>query len=156
MTDEFEDADLTHPWVERYRIPLVEHQWPQWKYEVALVRPTERDHDFETLVAQWPTEEEAALIGRYIDFRRRWYREHFQQQMLARALDVDSGTNTQILLKSEKGWHYRRGTWDQGLFPIPGYHSVSFSSDRDGLVALLDHVNSLSSRWTEEREVVLG
>lgn len=149
---DFEDADLTHPWAAQHRIPLVEHQWPHWKYEVALVRPNDADSEFLLLVAVWPTEEEAALIGRYITWRREYYREHWQAKMLKRPLDVDSGTNTQILMKTEHGWHYRLASWNQGLMPLPEDEQIPPTID--GLIALLDRINNMSARWREDRERV--
>lgn len=139
----FTDADLTHPWVERYRIPLVDSPWPTWKYEVALVRPGYGNHGF-WADAQWPTEDEARLIGCAIDFCRDWYREGYQQTMLARPLDVDSGTNTVILMKLPRGWVYRRATHEYGPLMFPSFDADEQYPD---LMPLLDKIWDLTDNW---------
>jgi len=139
----FTDADLTHPWVEKYRIPLVSTPWPRWKYEVALVRPSYANHGF-WADALWPSEDEARLIGCAIDFRRSWYREGWAAQMLERPLDVDSGTNTVVLMKLPRGWVYRLATHTYGPPMWPSYDAAEQYPD---LEPLLDRVWDITDRW---------
>jgi len=139
------DADLTHRWAARYRIPVVADPWPDWKYEVALV--VNPDGEFWPGIE--PTEAEAAIVGSYIDYRRDWYNAAWQRQMLARPLDVDSGTNTVTLLKRPDGnWCYRRMTWTGG-YPLvpPAAHLVPDARQYPGLIDLLDHINEYGDRW---------
>jgi hypothetical protein len=137
-TTEFaHDADLTHPWAQRYRIPLVRTPYPAWRYEVALVIPSDEQPDL--WHATWPTEDEAELIGSAIEFRRSWYREGYAAKMLERPLDVDSTTNSLILLRnSERGWQYRLASYEHGPWPY-GESPIRFGLDRNGLQALPDY-----------------
>jgi hypothetical protein len=87
------DADQNDP-LAKLRIPVVSSAYPSYKYEVALcVGDLWHDPPLR------PTDREAGMIASYIDYRRAWYNAGWQQKMLARPLDVDSGTNTVILLK---------------------------------------------------------
>ncbi|MGH3479680.1 MAG: hypothetical protein ACRDQD_22940, partial [Nocardioidaceae bacterium] len=80
MTEMFTDADLTHEWVARWRIPMVTNPFPRWKYEVALVVPTGEPAGVYATI--WPDETEAEVIGSYIDYRRSYYREGYAKAML--------------------------------------------------------------------------
>jgi hypothetical protein len=146
-TDFASDADLTHLWATKYRIPLVHSSSPGWSYEVALVVPEADGRSLERAV--WPTEDEAELIGHAIEFRMLWYREGWRTRMRERPLDVDGGTNTVVLLKDELGWHYRRHSWTMGPRFFPPYDAEQqYPGTRAGLLALLDErVFDLSSTW---------
>lgn len=145
-----EEADLKHPWAARYRIPLIDHLWPGWKFEVALVRPRRR----ELYGAVWPTEQEATIIGSFIDYRRNYYTDIWQARMLERPLDADSGTNTVILLKTADGWRYRKATWSTGSWPYidtdPAV-AARFTPDAVGLVAIIDHEQNYGGEWVSPR-----
>lgn len=148
--DMFTDADLTHEWVARWRIPLVAHPYPRWKYEVALVVPRGEHPDVWATI--WPDESEAQVIGSYIDYRRSYYRDSYTKQMLARPLDVDSSTNTVILLKTATGWRYRRASFSSGgLWPyitMPD-EQAKYPPTRDGLIALIRRINDMGSSFAE-------
>lgn len=139
-----DDADLTHPWVAAYRIPLTSRH-PRWRYEVALVSADADSYMPEHARAVLPTEAEAHVISSYIDFRRSWYTPHHAQGKLDRPLDTDEGTNTVILLRTSSTWTYARASWTAGptFAPTPG-----LTPDVTGLIALLDLVNKDSTRWT--------
>lgn len=144
------DADATHPWAIRWRIPRVATSYPRRQYEVALVVPTgvHLKIDGETLE---PSEIEAEIIGSYIDYRRASYREHWQRQMLKRPFDIDDGTNTVVLAKTAHGWKYRRLSHQFGLWPFHWANpekQAEFPPTAVGLVALLDHINHDGARWT--------
>ena len=138
MAHAFDDVTLDHPWVERYRIPLVGSAYPAWRYEVALVVPSsdpgEPLPDFNLYEATWPSEEEAAVVGSVIDFRRSYYGEHWQTKMLEERLDVDSGTNTLVLIRRQGGWGFRLSTWRYG----PTFVFAEGRADRAGLISVLD------------------
>ena len=138
-----DDADLAHPWVAAYRIPLTSRS-PRWRYEVAVVSPANDGYMPEHARAELPTEAEAQVIGSYIDFRRSWYSSHWAKEKLERPLDVDEGTNTVVLLRTSSDWAYARASWTDGpafvRSPVP-------SPDVTGLFALLDHINRDSSSW---------
>lgn len=130
----FEDADLTHPWATKYRIPLISGYGPSWLYEVALIIPESEDNWRKAI---WPDEDEAKLIGDYINYRRDYYNQSYQNKMLAKALDVHSSTNTVSLIKTlDRGWGYNRMTWTSG--PAFVYEPT--------LTALLDRINEHSNR----------
>lgn len=138
-----DDAQLDHPWASRYRLPLVTSVSPMWSYEVALVVPDgEPVSPFRLLAPTWPSEQEAALIGCVIDYRRGYYNERWASLMLRRPFDVDSGTNTLILIRTEQGWAFRRRTWEMGPILRP-----EWTPDLPGLVALLDNAMCGGHRW---------
>lgn len=147
------DANLTHPWATRFRIPLVGSIYPTWKYEVALcvpaadVDPTRKSWDALDLYgAAWPSEEEAVVVGSAIDFRRSYYQGHWQAKMLDLPLDVDDSTNTLILIRQDSGWWYRRMTWSAGPSMVGG--GERYTPDKEGLIRLLDErVWNLSPTW---------
>jgi hypothetical protein len=140
-----DDADLTHPWAEKYRIPLICTSHPAWKYEVALVVPDPTDQ-LDLYQAVWPDESEAEVIGYAIEARVRWYRQSWRDKMRERPLDVDGGTNTLILLKRAKGWRFRRASWTEGPLFAP-YPVDTFPPTRAGLIALLDKELPFSDDW---------
>jgi hypothetical protein len=134
-----DDADLTHPWAARYRIPVIAEHHPRWSYEVALVVPDPaEDYSFRTRVPVWPTEDEAALIAVAIAHRMEYYRDSWAAKMRERPLDVDSTTNTLILRKTDKGWDYSRRSWTQP-WSVETYPT---------LIQLLNHVLGCRS-WYE-------
>lgn len=136
-----DDADLSHPWVARWRIPLVANWYPRWFYEVAVAVPREATPTHWADMLQWPDEDEAAVIGSYIGYRRDWYTEGWQEQMLTRPLDVDSGTNTVILIKTTNGWRYRCASFEGGPWPTvnePEWQA-KYPPTKYGLIALIRH-----------------
>lgn len=147
MPDNTFDADLDHPWAQRYRIPRVQTTHPRWRYEVALRVP---DGPEVTLKLDGdviePTEEQARIIGCFIDYRRSYYRSHWAARMLERPFDIDDTTNTVILACLSDGWRYRRESHRDGeLWPY--YNDprrADYPPTTAGLIALLDHINDHS------------
>jgi hypothetical protein len=133
---------LDHEWAKTWRIPLVTSPYPRWKYEVALVVPDPAD-TVDLWRATWPTDLEAEVVGSLIDYRRDWYNERWKRQMLERPLDVDSGTNTLILLKRESGWSYRRATFEGGTWPsaLNADHMAKFPPNKIGLIAIIEQAH---------------
>lgn len=142
----FTDADLDHRWAAEHRIPVVASP-PSWRYEAALLVPNYAeggtpDPDQPRYVtslydAIWPTDEEAAVIGSYIEHRvQHWYNDSWQARMRARALDVDSGTNTVTFRKKADGWTYTRATYDHGMF-YPVYSKPQYAPTKAGLIELI-------------------
>lgn len=142
----FTDALTEHPWAaaDGLRIPLIEAMNPRYSYEVALVVPHEHSP------ALWPCEEEARVIGSFIDYRREHYDVWYQEKMKREQLDVDPTTNTVVLRLIEGGWQYRLGTWDHGpiFAPIEGT-----SPGVAGLIAVLDRYRTIDGeivkRWAD-------
>lgn len=137
-------AELEHPWTAQWRIPRVYSPYPEWKFEVALCVPDARDPT-NLWGATEPSEEEARIIGWYINYRRTWYLESWQQQMLQRPFDIDPGTITIILMRAEDGWTYRRATFQHGPWPFHNDERRNeFPPTPEGLLALLDHIGKYS------------
>ncbi|WP_280410553.1 hypothetical protein [Nocardia asiatica] len=145
------DADLTHPWAQRWRIPRVTNSYPRWQYEVAVVIPTPGDTLLLDGVLTEPSEREAEIIGSFINYRRAYYYEHWSARMLAEPFDVDDSTNTVILAKSVAGWQYRRATFQHGLWPFwnDPTTQAQFPPTTAGLRTLLDHINHNGQRWAQ-------
>lgn len=135
---------LDHDWTRRWRIPLVRNPYPRWKYEVALVVPPETPRPFDPWGAEWATEDEAEVVASLIGYRRDWYNDRWQAQMLKRPLDVDSGTNTVVLLKRDDGWSYRRATFCGGPPTWPSRLNTEKCAlhppTKAGLIALATHI----------------
>ena len=138
-----DDADHDHPWAGAYRIPLTSDH-PSWMYEVALVRVGYGFSEGHHLAATVPSDDEARVVGSYIDFRRSYYGPHGAAEKLERPFDVDDSTNTVVLVRTATAWAYRRASWRVGppyiASPAPG-------ADVAGLIALLDDINDLSDTW---------
>lgn len=146
MSIETYDAEWDHPWATRWRIPRVHSPYPRWKFEVALCVPEPGRPD-QLWGATEPSENEALIIAWFIDFRRSYYNERWQQKMLERPFDIDSSTNTVILIRTEGGWQYRRATFETGPWPYWNDERRSeFPPTADGLLSLLDHIE-FTSRW---------
>jgi hypothetical protein len=146
------DADPTHPWAQRWRIPRVTNSYPRWQYEVAVVIPTPGDTFLLDGVLTEPSEHEAEIIGSLIEYRRAYYNETWAARMLTEPFDVDDGTNTVILAKAEQGWKYRRMTHRHGLWPFHWNNpeqQAEFPPTPAGLVALLGHVNHNGRQWAQ-------
>ena len=146
-TAEF-DADLTHPWAQRWRIPRVTSPYPDKKYEVALCVPDPADPS-NLWGATEPSEEEARIVAWFLEWRMSYYREGWQAKMRERPFDIDSGTNTVILMRAGWGWTYRRMTYDAG--PRPYWNEErrhQYPPNSDGLLALLDYLGECTT-WPE-------
>ena len=160
MTREmFTDADLTHEWVARWRIPLLANPYPRWRYEVALAVP--RGDRPDLYGAVWPDEAEAEVIGSYVDYRRSHYRDRYAKEMLERPLDVDATTNTVILLKTESGWRYRLDSWRHGAWPFfnDPDEQAKYPPTKAGLIALIHRINDLGTsfaEWAAEHSEIWG
>ncbi|MGW5387158.1 hypothetical protein [Nocardia sp. NPDC003963] len=152
MSIETYEAELDHPWATRWRIPRVHSPYPRWKFEVALCVPEpEVPNDRQLWGATEPSEEEARIVAWFINWRRTYYREHWQKKMLERPFDIDSGTNTVILVRTEGGWQYRRATFESGPWPYWNDERRSdFPATPEGLMALLDHID-WSHTWKKWR-----
>lgn len=141
----FSDVMLDHPWVERYRIPMVSSHHPDYHYFVTLA---DFCPDNEARTNLWdvltPTEEEAAIVGSYIEFKvaDQGFREHYLKEIRSRILDVDSGYNTISLAKRGHGlgWGFVRMSYrDSILYPYYDAETKYFN-----LVDLLDFIETYS------------
>lgn len=147
--DEF-DADPTHPWAVRWRIPRVTDPWPRWRYEVAVCVPGASNDMWR---ATEPSEEEARIIAWFLEWRMSYYREGWRAQMRERPFDVDDTTNTVILMRAEWGWTFRKMTY-QGP-PAPFFNDERrhlYPPTPEGLLALLDHIGEHTTwpKWKAE------
>lgn len=153
------DANLTHEWATRWRIPLVRTPITRWKYEVALVVPPAEPDPYDPWRATWPTEPEAAVIGSLIDFRMTWYNERWQAKMREWPLDVDSGTNTLVLLKRETCWSYRRASFNDAM-TWPAWNNAEqvalYPPTKAGLVAIIANAWGGITRYNSDEPNDLG
>jgi hypothetical protein len=149
------EVDLEHEWATKYRLPLLRHWYPAWKYEIALVVPPVELWDH--IEFTWPTDDEARFLAHVLAYRMDYYNERWRQKMQQRPLDVDSGSNTMIVAKIGDAWHYRLSTWRAGpqLWPAP----LAVREGRaepfvglDGLRRLVDHHGRHGTwpRWIAE------
>lgn len=156
MTKElFDDVMLDHPWVAKYRLPMVYSYHPSYHYFVTLAarEPNSEDKpnfwDIDTV-----TEEEAAIVASYLEFKiaDQGFYPHYLKEVRSRALDVDSGFNTISLVKRTRGlgWGYVRMSYrDKIPYPYNNADTKYFN-----LVDLLDFIESnysgtLREAWVE-------
>jgi hypothetical protein len=151
MTDDNEFMKLKEKWAKDYRLPVIRDLNPDRAYVAALVLFSPEDYYSGPINSIPPTEDEAELLGLYIQFRnKRWFKESFIEQMKqSDSVDIDPGVNTYLFMKSaHRGWLYRMNSWTMGPLVSPDYGaSESFS-----LLELLDHrVNGVAGepdlRW---------
>jgi hypothetical protein len=140
VKEKFEDVRLDHPWVEKYRIPVVDSFYARYYYFATLALP--RDEKDGIFKVEMPTEEDAILMSSYINYRISTFNfyDHYYKKIRSEKLDVDSLINTISIAKiKDKGWMYRMMTWETG--PFPYYNSpMRF----DTLLSLLNQIESYS------------
>ncbi len=143
------DADRWHPLAAR-RIPVIHSVHPSWHYEVAVVIGPE--YPFDHLRGLEPTDHEADLIVSYLTYRLRWYSDSYRAQIRKRPLDVDSSTNTTVLIKTgEDDWHFRRASWAGGVLIWPSLVSLNDEPVvKFGLADVLDYVTGGLSNPSRE------
>lgn len=147
------EADLEHPWATTHRLPILTTWHPAYRYEVALVTPSDTSTGHDSV--EWPTEDEAAILAWILDLRLGYYNNTWRARMRQRPLDVDGTTNTLIFGKIAGDWHYRRASWERPAF-FPGTHNPP-AGPFTGPVGLVDlihaHVYSLASDtwWAKQQ-----
>lgn len=141
----FFDVMLDHPWVAKYRIPMVSSYHPDYHYFVTLADYCPEHEDMTNLWdVETPTEEEAAIVGSYIEFKvaDQGFREHYLNEIRSRILDIDSGYNTISLAKRGHGlgWGFVRMSYrDSILYPYYDAETKYYN-----LVDLLDFIETYS------------
>jgi hypothetical protein len=128
-------VDLQHPWVTKYRVPPVDSLYPSFAFIASLATGGDMLDNFLA-----PTDEDAALVGAYIDYYKSyWYGDSYLRQLAQYPLDLDGGANTTSFALSNKGWVYRKSTW-QGQPQFPYWNSeIQYGT-------LLDLINSIETR----------
>jgi hypothetical protein len=137
MIDEEEFLEFKERCAKAYRLPVIRDLHPDRSYVAALVLFEPEDHFATAIGTIQPTEDEAELLGLYIQYRNeRWLKPSFIRQMKeSDSVDIDPGVNTYLFFKSaHRGWLYRMNTWTTGPLVIPNYDS----EDRFTLLELLD------------------
>jgi hypothetical protein len=147
----FSDVMLDHPWVAKYRLPMVTSYHPAFHYFVTLADVY--NHAAEDMPNLWnvetPTEEEASIVGSYLEFKiaDQGFYEHYLKEVRSRVLDVDPGYNTISLIKRlNGGWGYVRMSYRDSIV-YPYYNS---DTKYDNLVDLLDFIESYSGSEIRE------
>lgn len=147
----FSDVQLDHPWAKKYRLPVLNSWYPQFYYmlTVAVAYPDDVEYavfdDIET-----PTEEEAAMLGSYLEFRKKTlFNERYIAEMETKALDINRGGPSMSFVKRNKyRWGYVRSTWREQN-PVPGYGSTHLIEDLEELLDMIEYhfIGNPSERW---------
>lgn len=144
LDDELLQAD--HPWVAKYRLPVLYGTHPRFYYFVTVAVPEENPSYKPDHIC--PTEEEARILASYKDFiiNRQGFRESYLNEMAERIVDVDPGFNTKSFEKRTSGnWAYQIQTWRHGSWPF-------WNADQQfpDLVDLLDWIEkTFPDRWND-------
>lgn len=155
-TAPFDDVRLDHPWVEKYRLPVLKTAYPHNSYFVTVVVPDEADEADEYFFLTSPNEEDAELAASYLQYRisKFNYYPRFLEQMAQKPVDVDTSINTVSLEKRKNGtWAYKMLTWTM-------HGSKPFINDPDpctSLLALLDYIErdyegGVHAKWQEWKD----
>ena len=94
------------------------------------------------LTSEMPTEDELKLLRHFQVFQltapRSIYNEGWNQKQLAMEYPGNSGHNTQVFVKCDDGWRYRKFTWTSG----PSYWPSKYGDDARSmtLMELLDFI----------------
>lgn len=132
-----EAVDLQHPWVTKYRVPPVNSLYPNFSFIASLATGTE-ENTLDNFLE--PTDEDAALVGAYINFyKSRWYHGSFLRELEQYPLDLDGGANTTSFALSTHGWVYRKVSWqNQSQFP--------YRNSEIQYATLIELLNSIETR----------
>jgi len=134
-----------HEWTRKYRVPVVHGLGSNTYFIATLAAPEENIWGSDYLEA---TDDEAALIGSYIQYRMSDYYESYQAASRKQPLDIDSGVNTTGFAKLERGWIYNKATWRGQPF-APRIDEEQYSN----LMDLIDRMESFAGRpnerWSE-------
>jgi hypothetical protein len=132
-------AQLQEEWAAKYRTPLQADFNPPASVVAALVVPVDNPSlpGGSLWGALMPTEEDAALVGKYIQhFIERWYPPHTATRIRSIGpVDSTPGINTTTFMKLERGWVTRRASWTVGPMFYPGMDS---STHYSSLLELMD------------------
>lgn len=138
---------LKERWANEYHTPAVTGINPNEQYVACLVVPTEGEIFTEFWHFEQPTDADAELVGKYIDYRNiRWYG---RARLSDAVLDIDPGVNTISFVKTTGGWRFSRRSWRAGPPVVP---SKDADKQYATLLELIDHTESsfdheVSERW---------
>ena len=109
-------------WAEKYRVPVVPGLNARERYVACLIVPQETDELAKIPHFQTPSDDDDALVGKYIQFRLSlWYGVDFIARLKQAPLDINPGVNTVSFVKAQDWWHFARASWAQTsclFFPI--------------------------------------
>jgi len=149
IDDELLQAD--HPWVEKYRLPVIHGTHPRYHYYVTVAVPLENPKDYEPEIIT-PTEEEAKVLAAYNAFTRdrQGLRQYYVTEMAERVVDYDpSRFPTKSFEKRKSGnWAYRGINFRTGTWP--------YWNDEQQFPNLLDLIDwiekTFPTRWDAYKE----
>jgi len=128
---------LKQEWAEKYRVPVTSSMFSSTYYVATLVVPQAGVDERLPWKPETPTEEDAALLSKYIEYRvNSWYG---RPTMDDRELDIDPGVNTTHFMKTSVGWHYSQRSWRSGPMFIP---TIQAEKQFSTLLAIIDHERS--------------
>ncbi len=151
--ERYGDVTLEHPWVKKYRIPVINHiSVSHTGYIVALALP-EANASYNLWKLETPTEDEAKIVASFSEYtlNAQGFYPSYLKQVHENEVDFDSGFNTITLSKrQDKGWGYNRFTW-RNSSPYPDYNT---ETRYDNIVDLLDHIEKgykepIRSSWVK-------
>lgn len=155
--ENFDDVRMDHPWVEKYRLPVLKDAYPMWSYFVTVVVPDEELEADEYYRLTAPTDEEAELAASYLQYRiGMWnYYQSFLDKMAQKPLDIDGTINTVSLEKRKDGsWGYKMRTWTMhGAIPL-----YNAKNPCNSLMELLDFIereydgSGVRPKWKKFKE----
>lgn len=136
--------DVTHPWTVSYRVPIVPNFHVRWAFVAVLLSPENMEDNFWGL--QEPEEEDVKLLGLYIHYLlRRWYIARYVKSLEDLPVDIDPGVNTLTFAKAERGWVYRRASWEAPLFSPTIVSETQYAT-------LLELLDSIETTWVSGEE----
>jgi hypothetical protein len=142
---------LKQEWATKYRVPVTSSMFSSTYYVATLTVPADGADDGLPWKTEMPTEEDAALLSKYIEYRvNSWYG---RPTMDDRELDIDPGVNTTHFMKSSVGWHYSHQSWRSGPMFIP---TIQAEKQFPTLLAIIDHERTFGGEpsvpWTRFKE----
>lgn len=133
-----------HPWVKKYRLPVVYGCGTGYYYFVSVHVP-EENPSYELDVMS-PNEEEGRILASYLNYiiDRQGFYQRYLDQMAEREVDIDSGYPTKSFEKRKNGnWAYHVSTWRHGPWPF-----WNAEKQFPNIVDLLDHIEkTFPDRW---------
>ena len=146
IKERFEEhtVGVDHPWTQKYRVPVIKGLHPRMNFVATLAAPAQdtggNDHYGEAHLEA--SDDEAALIGSFIQYKLSIFREGFLASLRKHPIDLDDGVNTISFAKTDRGWIYSKATWDMQPHSPYADSPVQYPN----LIDLMDKIEN----WTDK------